>query len=138
MTPPPSPKKPPQGLLFETTPAPWEEDEGEIKAIAQVVFPEPPWGPYDYEIPPLLLSKVVPGSRVDVPLGRGDRNIAGYCVAVTHTRIIGRKLKLVSRARDPQPLLTPAMLDLTRWMAEHYLCPQGQVLEGVIPAGVRY
>ena len=26
----------------------------------------------------------------------------------------------------------------TRWMADHYLCPQGQVLEGVIPAGVRY
>lgn len=134
----PSPKKPPQGLLFETTPAPWEEDEGEIKAIAQVVFPEPPWGPYDYEIPPLLLGKVVPGGRVDVPLGRGDRNVAGYCVAVTHTRIVGRKLKLVSRARDAVPLLTPAMLDLTRWMADHYLCPQGQVLEGVIPAGVRY
>lgn len=134
----PSRPKKPQSLLFETAPAPWEEDEGEIKAIAQVVFPEPPWGPYDYEIPPLLLTKVIPGGRVDVPLGRGDRNITGYCVSVEHTRVIGRKLKLVSRARDSQPLITPAVLDLTRWMADHYLSPQGQVLEGVIPAGVRY
>jgi primosomal protein N' (replication factor Y) len=133
-----TPKKPPQGLLFETQPAPWEEDEGEIKAIAQVVFPEPPWGPYDYEIPPLLLRKVMPGARVDVPLGRGDRSVTGYCASVTHTRVVGRKLKLVTRARDVQPLITPAMLDLTRWMSDHYLCPQGQVLEGVIPAGVRF
>lgn len=134
----PSPKKPPQGLLFETTPAPWEEDEGDIKAVARVAFPEPPWGPYDYEIPPLLAAKIVPGVRVEVPLGRGDRGITGYCVAVEHTRVMGRKLKLVTRARDATPLITPAMLDLTRWMAEHYLHPQGQVLEGIIPAGVRY
>ena len=38
---------------------------------------------------------------------------------------------------DPQPLLSPAMLRLTRWMADYYLCPWGQVLEAVVPAGVR-
>ena len=29
------------------------------------------------------------------------------------------------------------MLRLTHWMAEYYLCPLGQVLDAVIPAGVR-
>ncbi len=29
------------------------------------------------------------------------------------------------------------MLQLTQWMSEHYLCPLGQVLEAVIPSGVR-
>src|SRR5690606_17167398 len=38
---------------------------------------------------------------------------------------------------DERPLLTPSMLRLTGWMAEHYLCPWGQVLEAVLPAGVR-
>ena len=30
------------------------------------------------------------------------------------------------------------MLRLTRWMADYYLCPWGQVLEAVVPAGVRH
>ena len=29
------------------------------------------------------------------------------------------------------------MLRLTEWMAEYYLCGWGQVLEAVVPAGVR-
>ena len=29
------------------------------------------------------------------------------------------------------------MLRLTEWMAEYYLCPWGQVLEAVVPGGVR-
>ena len=30
------------------------------------------------------------------------------------------------------------MLRVTRWMADYYLCPWGQVLEAVVPAGVRH
>ena len=29
------------------------------------------------------------------------------------------------------------MLRLTEWMADYYLCSWGQVLEAVVPAGVR-
>ena len=29
------------------------------------------------------------------------------------------------------------MLRLTEWIADHYLCPLGQVLEAVVPSGVR-
>ena len=38
---------------------------------------------------------------------------------------------------DAQALLSPSMLRVTRWMADYYLCPWGQVLEAVVPAGVR-
>jgi primosomal protein N' (replication factor Y) len=50
----------------------------------------------------------------------------------------GRKLKAVASLLDRGPLLSPAMLRLTRWMADYYLCPWGQVLEAVVPAGVRH
>ena len=30
------------------------------------------------------------------------------------------------------------MLRLTEWMADYYLCPWGQVLDAVVPAGVRW
>ena len=35
------------------------------------------------------------------------------------------------------PLLTPALLQLTRWIAEYYLCPWGQVLKAAVPEGFR-
>jgi primosomal protein N' (replication factor Y) len=50
----------------------------------------------------------------------------------------GRKLKAVAAMLDRGPLLTPAMLRVTRWMADYYLCPWGHVLEAVVPAGVRH
>ncbi len=49
-----------------------------------------------------------------------------------------RKLKAVAAVLDRRPLLSPAMLRVTRWMADYYLCPWGQVLEAVVPAGVRH
>ena len=48
-----------------------------------------------------------------------------------------RTLKPVSEVIDRRSLLSPAMLRLTRWIADYYLCPWGQVLETVLPAGVR-
>ena len=41
------------------------------------------------------------------------------------------------RLIDSEPLLSPAMLRLAGWMSEHYLCPLGQVLQAIVPAGVR-
>jgi primosomal protein N' (replication factor Y) len=61
----------------------------------------------------------------------------GYCVAVEHRTAGPQPLKLVSGVLDSEPLLTSPMVRLTSWMADHYLCPWGQVLEGIIPAGVR-
>ena len=47
------------------------------------------------------------------------------------------RLKPLEAVVDDQPLVGPAMLRLTEWMAEEYLCGWGQVLEAVVPAGVR-
>ena len=48
-----------------------------------------------------------------------------------------RPLKPLDEVVDRRSLLSPAMLRLTRWIADHYLCDWGQVLETVLPAGVR-
>ncbi len=45
-----------------------------------------------------------------------------------------RKLKSLSQIIDKTPLLTPAMLRLTRWMSEYYICPWGDTLQTVLPA----
>ena len=126
-----------QPTLFDMTPDPWEVDDAEYIAVARVVFSQGASGVYDYRIPDALREDVGPGKRVRVPFGRGNRGIVAYCVDVTQGATHRGELKSLESVLDPRPILSPAMLRLTEWMSEYYLCPWGRVLEGVVPAGVR-
>jgi primosomal protein N' (replication factor Y) len=126
-----------QQPLFELDPAPWELDAAREQLIATVVLPEVPGKTYDYRVPDELRSKLEAGRRVRVPFGRGDRSIVGYCVQLETRKDVIRKLKPLAEVVDEQTLLSPTMLRLTRWMAEHYLCNWATAVEAVLPAGVR-
>jgi len=123
--------------LFETDPAPWDLDEAADQLVATVVFAAAPFGPFDYRVPDTLHNDVGPGRRVRVPLGRGNRGVVGYCISCDQRSEGERRLKDIQAVIDADALLTPTMLRVTEWMADYYLCPWGQVLEGVVPAGVR-
>ncbi len=121
-------------------PAPWELDAARDRSLASIVFSEVPWGPFDYLIPETLKSEVRAGRRVEVPLGRGNRKMTGYCIGVRHETgptESGYKLKPVLAVLDQTTLVSPRMLELTQWMSDYYLARPGQVLEALIPAGVR-
>lgn len=126
-----------QQSLFDSAPDPWELDNADEQLVAEVVFHEPPHGPFDYRVSEPMRGNLQPGQRVRVPLGRGNRFVIGYCVALASKRVGTRPLKEIEAIVDDEPLLSPAMLDLTAWMAEHYLCTHGLVLNSVIPAGVK-
>src|SRR4051812_14596134 len=122
--------------LFDKQPAPWEVDAAQTQTVATVVFPTGPEKPFDYRVPEGLSGQVEAGRRVRVPFGRGGgRLVVGYCVKC-ETREQHRPLKDVAEVIDSRPLLSPAMIRLTEWMAGHYLCPWATVLEAVLPAGV--
>ncbi len=126
-----------QPTLFDREPAPWEHDDQSERLTATVVFVEGPEGEFDYLVPDRLATQIEVGKRVRVPLGRANRPVTGYCVRLEHKAVGGRPLKALSQVVDAVSLLSPAMLRLTRWIADYYLCEWGQVLEAVIPAGVR-
>ena len=106
--------------------------------FAGVVFNRPVDQVFSYRIPAGLRSKVVPGQRVKVPLGRGNTPSVGYCVRVEDSAEVDpRKVKDVLEALDDPPLVDAAMLDLTRWIAGYYSCTWGQALDSVVPAGVK-
>ena len=123
--------------LFDRQPAPWELDVQREACVGQVVFPEFPYGPYDYEVPAALRQSLRPGMRVEVPLGRGNRRRVGYCVEISNSAGAARRLKAIHGVIDTESLLSAPMLELTRWLSAHYLCPLGQVLDAVVPSGVR-
>ncbi|MDZ4817360.1 MAG: DEAD/DEAH box helicase family protein, partial [Planctomycetota bacterium] len=126
-----------QQSLFETEPEAWEADDAGDRLVASVVFPTGPDQTFDYLVPDALRDQVEPGRRVRAPFGRGDRPVVGYCVALHPLANERRRLKELSAVVDARNLLTPAMLQLTGWMADYYLCTRGQALEAVLPAIVR-
>jgi primosomal protein N' (replication factor Y) len=104
--------------------------------FADVVFDRPLDSAYTYAVPDRLHAAVAVGKRVQVPFGKGDRPVVGYCVRLG-ADAPDRAVKEVQRVLDDEALLTPELMRLTRWMADYYLCGWGQVLNAVVPAGVK-
>ncbi len=124
---------------------PWERDDLRNRKIAKVAFPTGYDAVLDYLVPAELTGHIEAGMRVMVPLGRGNRAVPGYCVEVTAFGSTAgatelrenRRLKNVTSLIDSQSLIGEKILRLARWISAKYLCPLGQVLEAVLPAGVR-
>lgn len=134
--------RPRQNQLFSEDELPanleaWEVAASVDQLIADVVFNRPLTTIYQYIVPEGLRDLIGPGQRVQVPFGRGDKLTDGYCVGLQTTLPAGRTLKSLATVIDREPLIDGRMLALTRWIADRYLCGWGQVLETVIPKGVK-
>lgn len=132
-----------QSSLFEDELPEWEIDAREQRLVAKVVLGDGAKGEYDYLVPSFFCDPdkyeryLQPGRRVRVPFGRANRKVVGYCVELETKYIDASRLKAVAEVVDSASLLSTSMLRLTRWMADYYLCSWGEVLEAVVPAGVR-
>ncbi|MFM9960182.1 MAG: primosomal protein N' [Planctomycetaceae bacterium] len=126
---------------------PWDRAAAADLWIARVVVNRPLETPFDYLVPDGLREHLQPGMRVRVSFGGGQQRLVGFCVEVgSFSDLIGPerfkngqppKLKSLDEVLDREPLLSPRMLELTRWIADRYLCGWGQVLDSVVPAGVK-
>jgi len=107
-------------------------------AIARVAVEHAVDRELDYLIPPKLASEVSVGQRVKVPLGRGNHHCYAYVIGLPgHSDVPISRLKPITAIDDARTLLTPALLDLARWMCRYYVTPLGTVLESVIPSAVK-
>ena len=104
--------------------------------FADIVFDRPLDHAYSYAIPLALQERIAVGKRVTAPFGRGDKPTEGYCVRISGDQPVP-PVKSVMQVVDDHVLLTEPLLRLTRWMADYYLCGWGQVLQAVLPVGVR-
>ncbi len=107
---------------------------GEVKRMsyAQVVFNLPINHAYTYRIPSEM-DHLKPGMRVLVPFGK--RMITGITIELIEKSTL-TSLKYIIDILDEQPLISPEMMELTRWISEYYLCSWGQALQLVLPKGI--
>ena len=87
---------------------------------------------FTYLVPPELQSSVAIGKRALVPFGK--KHLTGVIVGLpAATNVPG--LKPVNDILDVKPTFSPELLALTKWIAEYYLAPWGEVLRAATPQG---
>src|SRR5512143_2394486 len=102
-----------------------------MASYAHVALPLPLRKTFVYRLPDELKERVRPGSQVQVPFrGRQRRGIVVELSAADgrpDARDVGAVLG--------EPLFDRHLLEFTRWVADYYLAPWGEVLAGALPGG---
>ncbi len=114
-------------------------NEPETSSYVEVAVPLHVSQTFIYRLTTSQAQVAQPGSRIVVPLGR--RYVTGYIVALPEKLRDGSSLKEsdlkpAQEILDLVPLVTPELLQLTKWVAEYYLAPWGEVLKAALPPGI--
>ncbi|MEX0820656.1 MAG: primosomal protein N' [Rhodothermales bacterium] len=104
--------------------------------FVDVVLPLPLSESFTYRLPEGTRASV--GSRVLVPFG--SRRLTGIVVALHGGAADGHaidedRIKEALSVLDETPSFSEELLDLTKWMADYYVCAWGEVVRAILPAG---
>ncbi len=88
--------------------------------------------PYSYKIPSHM--QVVPGLRVTVPFGRGNRRCEGIVLQVLDGNDEG--LKSIEAILDREPLVSDSFIRMAAFLRERYFCTFYDAIKAMLPAGL--
>ncbi len=93
---------------------------------------------YSYMIPYNLEEKAVPGCRVMIPFGNGNRKKQGLILSVKPLLESENtvKFKSVIDVLDKKPLFDAEMLSLVFWLKETTFCTLFEAAKTMLPAGI--
>src|SRR5438477_2861721 len=98
--------------------------------FCDVSLPVPLDQPFTYGLPETLRHRVQPGSRLLVPFG--PRKLTGVILRCHDERPVMATREAL-RLIDSEPVLSPELLALGRWISGYYCAPLGDVLRGMLP-----
>ena len=107
-----------------------------MKKYVDVILPLPLPKSFTYSLPDKNMEEVQIGCRVVVPFGRKKfytaivRNIH-YCAPTEY------EVKEISALLDASPILLPNQFKFWEWIADYYLCAQGDVYKAALPSGLK-
>ncbi|GAB6091923.1 primosomal protein N' [Furfurilactobacillus curtus] len=100
--------------------------------------------PYTYMIPTDLVDAVVPGVRVSVPFGKGDREVGGMVVGLInidqdleHDAVYQGDLKPITRLLDLVPVLNEELLALSDWLAQQTFAFRISTIQTMLPTALK-
>jgi primosomal protein N' (replication factor Y) len=106
---------------------------------AEVALPLRLTQTFTYKLPLTLGEDARVGARLLVPFGR--QLATGYVVALHESLdpalgLDESEIKEAEELLDAEPLLTPEVMEITRWISDYYAAPWGEVLKAALPAGL--
>lgn len=115
-----------------------EEKISSLPLLVDVAVPVPISGKHmlSYWSPEALTTRLIPGVRVIVPVGR--RKITGIFVRWSETQNIiqSEKIKEILDIIDETPVFSQDMIHLWQWAAKYYLTSPGEMLSAMLPGGM--
>ncbi|MDX2031800.1 MAG: primosomal protein N' [Blastocatellia bacterium] len=108
--------------------------------FAEIAIPLNVHQTFTYRLPESFAAEARPGCRALVPFGK--QLLTGYIVDLHETLEEAGQTEAEYEVRDveelleTEPLVTPEMLDLTRWIADYYYAPWGETIKSCLPAGI--
>ena len=106
----------------------------DAQKFAWVLVPSSHREPLIYGLPAALIAKLVPGTRVLVPLHK--RQVTGVVLSIVdespHSEV-----KDLSEILDDQPIIDAELLKLAQWISQYYLVPLGDVIATILPPNSR-
>ena len=100
---------------------------------ARVLIDGPSELVFDYAIPEGM--DAVTGCRVKVPLR--NKASTGTILDITEEMPIDFALREINELIDPEPLITPKLMELGKWISDYYAAPMEQVMRSLLPEAVR-
>ena len=104
---------------------------------AEVAVPLHVYQTFTYRLNPAMSADAKPGARIMVQLGR--KLVAGYIVALHNDlpeELTEIDIKDAQSLVDNEPVCSPEILQLARWVADYYACPLGEVIKAALPPGM--
>lgn len=90
---------------------------------------------YHYLVSEEMSGMLLPGMRVIVPFGRGDKLKEAYVLGFADSSEY-RDLKYIRKIIDAKPVLTRSLIELAGWMKQRYFCTYSAAIKCMLPAGI--
>jgi primosomal protein N' (replication factor Y) (superfamily II helicase) len=104
--------------------------------FADVAVPVAVRQTFTYRLPGDMASRAKTGCRVMVPFGK--KLLTAFIVDLSETpqgEVDESDIKEVEELLDESPIITPDILELTKWVSDYYFAPWGECLKAALPAG---
>lgn len=107
-----------------------------MEKFVDVILPLPLQACFTYALPPEMDGQVQIGCRVVVSFGR-KKFYTGIVRNVHYLKPQEYEVKEVSAVLDEHPILVPLQFRFWEWLADYYLCTQGDVYKAALPSGLK-
>ncbi len=120
---------------FNTHPNSGEGGNENVGAFAEIIIPFALPKNYTWSIPQSFSNAIKPGIRVEVMLR--NKRYAGIVKKIIAQKPEGLEPKPILNILDDEPLLYPQQLQLWQWIADYYMCSEGEVMQAAMPANLK-